>query len=288
MSPRNIFPLLLIAVLRAQTPTAPGSTVSIQVDGHPVGAEGTLNLKPGNGILHSCTDDHAKNRIDCAPSYNSALIATHDTVHANENYCFSSNGTTGYTCRMRYKTITAYSTGMTFLLVVDESCNAACTLDVDRLGAVNIKMIDGTTDPRGTLISGQPQWIFYDGTVFRLMGVVSTRDGRGDLIARRVIGSMETMNYSPTITLDVTLGDTHKTTTVPGLGNATINATTGGLAGQHMWIIIANDPAGARIITFGANLKSSGALTGNPGKSATIHFISDGTTWYEVARTTNL
>jgi len=270
---------LSIALVHAQN-------LTVQVDGRTVGVESKLNFKAGNGITQSCTD--SEGRIDCAPSFNSALISTHDTVHANENFCSSYNGTSAYTCRLRYKTLTGYSTGMTFLLVVDAPCNTSCSLNIDNQGLVTIKMIDGTTDPRGTLIPGQPQWIFYDGDVFRLMGVVSTRDGRGDLVARRLIGSMDTMNYAPAITLDVTLGDMHKITTVNGLGNATINATTGGLAGQHMWIIIANDPASSKMITFGTNLKSSGALTGTAGKSATIQFISDGTAWYEVARTTNL
>jgi len=267
---------------------ARGQNMTIQVDGRTVGSESALNLVPGNGIIHACTDNHANNRVDCTPSLNSALISTHDTVHANENYCSSSNGTTAYTCRLRYKTLTAYNTGMTFLLLADTPCNTSCSLNIDNQGPVTIKMIDGTTDPRGTVVPGQPQWIFYDGSVFRLMGVVSTRDGRGDLVARRLIGSMDTMGYAAVITLDVTLGDMHKLTTESGIGNATINATTGGLAGQHMWIIIANDPASGKTISFGANLKSSGALMGAAGKSATIHFISDGTAWYEVARTANL
>ncbi len=270
---------LSIALAQAQNMT-------IQVEGRTVGAESKLNFKAGNGIMQACAD--TEGRVDCTPSFNSSLISTHDTVHANENYCFSNNGTSAYSCRLRYKSITGYSAGMTFLLVADTACNTSCSLNVDNQGPVSIKMIDGTTDPRGTVLPGQPQWVFYDGAVFRLMGVVSTRDGRGDLVARRLIGSMDIIGYAPIITLDVTLGDMHKTTTLNGLGNSTMNATTGGLAGQHMWIIIANDPSSAKTITFGANLKSSGALTGAAGKSATIHFISDGTAWYEVARTTNL
>ncbi len=277
---------LIAIVLYASIALAQAQNLTIQVDGRKVGAESKLNFKTGNGIIQACTD--IDGRVECAPSFNSAVIATHDTVHANENYCFSSNGSAAYTCRMRYKTLTGYNAGMTFLLVVDAACDKSCTLNIDNQGPVSIKMIDGTTDPRGTVLPGQPQWIFYDGSVFRLMGVVSTRDGRGDLVARRLIGSMDVLSYSPAITLDVTLGDMHKITTVNGLGNSTINATTGGLAGQHMWLIIANDPASAKTISFGANLKSSGALTGTAGKSATIHFISDGTTWYEVARTMNL
>jgi hypothetical protein len=272
---------LSIAVAQAQN-------VSIQVDGKPVGTEPTLNLIPGTGIVQACTDNRQNNRVDCTPSLNSAVSPTHDTVHRNENYCESASGTTAYTCRLPYKTLTGYRTGMTFLLNVDKTCDTACSLNIDNSGVVSIKMIDGATDPRGTVIAGQPQWIFYDGRVFRLMGVVSTRDGRGDLVARRLIGSMDMLNYAPIITLDVTAGDMHKIATTNGLGNATVNATTSGLAGQHMWIIIANDPTSAKTVTFGANLKSAGALTGMAGKSATIHFISDGTAWYEVARTTNL
>ncbi len=267
---------------------AQAQNVTIQVNGQPVGTEQTLNLIPGTGILHACADNAASRRVDCTVSVNSVQLPTHDAVHSNENYCYSSNGTTAYTCRLPYKTLTGYRAGMTFLLNVDQTCNTACTLNIDSVGLVSIKMIDGATDPRGTVIAGQPQWIFYDGTVFRLMGVVSARDGRGDLVARRLIGSMDMLNYTPVITLDVTAGDMHKLTTINGLGNATVNATTGGLAGQHMWIIIANDPASAKTITFGANLKSSGPLTGAAGKAATIHFISDGTVWYEVARTANL
>jgi hypothetical protein len=83
-------------------------------------------------------------------------------------------------------------------------------------------------------------------------------------------------------------GDLHKIRTAPNAGNATLGAATGGLPGQHMWIIIANDNVSAKTITFGANLLSAGPLAGATGKSATIHFVSDGTAWYEVSRTVGL
>jgi len=113
-------------------------------------------------------------------------------------------------------------------------------------------------------------------------------DRNRDAMARRFIASMETMTYSGTVTLETTAGDVHKVTTSNAVGNATINAATGGLPGQHMWIIIANDMVSTMTITFGANLSSSGTLAGAPGKSASIQFISDGTAWYEAARTRGL
>jgi hypothetical protein len=284
---RLIHILLPLAVI-----TAYAQGVKVQVDGKPVGVENNLNLIPGNGIMHSCVDNPGQKRVDCTPSLNTALIPTHDTVHGNENYCASANGSMAYTCRMPNKALTSYSPGMTFVLNVDVNCSASCSLNVDNAGLKNIKKIDGTTDPGGLLVAGQPQWVFYDGTVFRLMGgaggPASALDSRGDFHARRFIASMDSTPYQAAMTLDVTAGDVHKIRTAPNGGNATLSAATGGLPGQHMWIIIANDNVSAKTITFGANLLSAGPLAGTTAKSSTIHFVSDGTAWYEVARTVGL
>jgi hypothetical protein len=279
--------LLSLAVIAARA-----QNINVQVNGQPVGARSTLNLIPGNGIVHACVDNKGQQRVDCTPSLNTALIPTHDTLHANENYCASANGTFLYTCRLPNKALTSYSAGMTFVLNADVDCAAACSLNIDNVGLKSIKKNDGTTDPGGALSAGQPQWIFYDGTVFRLMGgaagAASAVDSRGDIRARRVISAMDSLPYQPSMTIDVTGGDVHKIRTIPNAGNATLGAATAGLAGQHMWIIIANDNASAKTITFGANLLSTGPLAGTTGKSATIHFVSDGTAWYEVSRTGGL
>lgn len=273
---------------------AHAQTLNVQVGGKPVGAENTLNLVPGNGILHVCVDDRIEHRVDCTPSFNTALIPTHETIHANENYCLSTNGTNAYTCHLPNSALTSYRVGMTFLLNVDQDCARYCTLNIDNAGLVSIKKPDGSTDPGGALVAGRPQWVFYDGTVFRLMGGGSGDDGgsgpdqRGDVRARRLISSLESVRYQAAMTLDVTAGDVHKIRTEPNGGNASLSAATGGLPGQHMWIIISNDTTSAKTISFGANLLNAGLLTGVIGKSATIHFVSDGTAWYEVARTVGL
>jgi len=272
--------------------TACAQGIKVQVDGKPVGVENHLNLIPGNGIMHTCVDNPSRQSVDCTPSFNTALIPTHDAVHANENYCVSTSRTTSYTCRMPNKALTAYSPGMTLVLSADATCSTSCSLNIDNVGLVNIKKIDGTTDPGGALVAGQPQWVFYDGAVFRLMGGAGGStgpvDSRGDVRARRVIATMVSLPYQAAMTLDVTAGDVHKIRTAPNGGNATLSAATAGLPGQHMWIIIANDNASAKTIAFGANLLSAGPLAGAAGKSATIHFVSDGTAWYEVSRTVGL
>ncbi|MGP0071154.1 MAG: hypothetical protein ACLPWF_04380 [Bryobacteraceae bacterium] len=284
-----LFAFFSLASLAAQS-------VTVEVGAQPVGTRRALNLQSGNGILETCSDEGAgNNRVTCTPSYNSALISTHDSVHNNENYCLSSNGTTQYACKLPFKAATAYQTGMTFVLVTDATCSASCSLNIDTLGPVTIKRSDGTTDPGGTLGAGEPQWVFYDGRVFRLMGggtphtgEESGGGGQRDVTARRFIASMETITYASTVTLETTAGDVHKTTTNNAIGDATIRAATGGLAGQHMWVIVVNDQLSPKTITFGEHLKSAGKLTGTPGKTATLQFISDGTVWYEVARSTNL
>ena len=269
----------LFLILCLSCAAACAQDITVQVDGNLIGTRGALNIESGNGIVEVCRDEGSvKNRITCAPSYNSALISTHDSVHNNEHYCFSSNRSTQYTCSLPYKTIAAYQTGMTFVLVADATCRTSCTLNIDSLGIVQIKMNDGTTDPRGALNAGEPQWVFYDGRVFRLMGSGGRRGGE----------EMDTVTYAGTMTLETAAGDVHKTVTSSALGDATIRAASGGLAGQRMWVIIVNDQVRGKTITFGENLKSAGKLTGRPGKSATLEFISDGAVWYEVARTTNL
>jgi len=265
--------------------------ITVQVGGKPVGSASTLNFESGSGIIQSCHPDTGA-RITCTPSSDLAVVANRDAIHGAENFCSSATRNTDYVCRISNGTLASYRVGMTFVLLVDASCNNKCSLSVDAVGPVSIKRSDGVLDPGGTLLAGQPQWVFYDGQVFRLMGGAGGSRGGDDrdhdAMARRFIAAMETMPYSRAMSLETTAGDVHKTTTSNAVGNATINAATAGLAGQHMWVIIVNDQLSGKTISFGNNLKSAGPLLGSPGKSATLQFISDGTAWYEVGRTGNL
>ena len=281
-------PVLFLCLLLA---TACAQNITVQVGGKPVGSATTLNFESGNGIIQSCHSDGGA-RVTCAPAYDSAIVANRDMLHGTQNYCSSATGSASYACSLSHGKLAAYNTGLTFVLVVDVPCNTTCSLNVDGFGPIPIKRSDGVTDPTGTLGAGQPEWVHYDGKVFRLMGGGAARGGGDDrdrdAMARRFIAAMETMPYARTVTLETTAGDVHKTTTSNAVGNATIHAATAGLPGQHMWIIIVNDQISAKVVSFGDNFKSAGPLTGSPGKSATLQFISDGTAWYEVARTTNL
>jgi len=270
--------------------------VTVQVGGKTVGTRGAINFQPGNGSIQNCMDEPTANRVTCTSTADSAYFVTRESWHENQNYCLSTSKSPNYACELPRGALSYYPTGMVLLLVPDVTCMQVCSLDIHGLGPKFIKRADGTADAGGALMAGRPYWLFFDGNVFRLMtgtegggaapAAESTRER--DSIARRFISSMETMNYAPSISLEVTAGDIHKTVTSNAVGNATINAATGGLAGQHMWIIVVNDQISAKTITFGANLRSAGPLVGAAGKAATLQFVSDGTTWYEVARTANL
>jgi hypothetical protein len=143
--------------------------VTVDLNGTSEGTQATLNFISGTGIVQACVNNSGASRVDCTPSYNAAVIPTHDTIHANESYCASSNGSTAYTCAMPDKALTGYSAGEAFLLNVDTTCASSCTLNIDGVGIKSLKKSDGVTDPTGTLVAGQAKLIWYDGTVMRLM-----------------------------------------------------------------------------------------------------------------------
>lgn len=146
-----------------------GGSLAIALNGVAQGTQPTLNFVAGTGIIQSCVNNVGASRVDCTPSYNSALIPTHDTIHGNENYCSSTNGTSAYTCTMPNKALLSYSTGQSFLLNVDTTCATSCTLNIDGIGFKTVKKSDGLTDPTGTLVAGQAKLVWYDGTLMRLM-----------------------------------------------------------------------------------------------------------------------
>ncbi len=151
------------------TPGSSGTTIAFALNGTVQGNQPELNFIAGTGIVQSCVNNVGASRVDCTPSYNSALIPTHDVIHGNENYCKSTNGTTAYTCKMPNKALVAYAEGQEFLLNADATCASSCTLNVDGAGTKTITRADGLTAPGGALVAGRPQPVWYDGNIFRLV-----------------------------------------------------------------------------------------------------------------------
>ena len=104
----------------------------------------------------------------------------------------------------------------------------------------------------------------------------------GSILTTQSIGTNSSSALTPgtTVTLTVT---TSKIYTDAAAQNQTINCTGTQVAGQEIILIISND-ATPRTITFGTGFRAASTLVGTANKAATIHFVSDGTSFFEVAR----
>lgn len=174
-----------LGLLLDAQPPAPGaafiSTGSpvIEVGGIPVAAEPNINFASSQGILQIATDNPSLQRVDITPATNSTYVPTFDQLHANPNFCDATGSTVGagpvalaYACSLLPSPLVGYARGSAFLLAVDTTCATTCTINIGTLGPITLYQADGVTPPGGLLIAGQAQWIWFDGTIFRLFRLV--------------------------------------------------------------------------------------------------------------------
>jgi hypothetical protein len=145
--------------------------LAVQVGGAAIATQPTLDFESGTGITQACSNDVPNSRVRCTPAYNAALIPTHDTVHADENICASSNGTTAMTCNMPNKALTAYPLNGCFDFVTDVANPVSIAID-GLSPPVTLDLADGSTAlPTGLVLPHFPFTACYDGTVFRLKSI---------------------------------------------------------------------------------------------------------------------
>ena len=106
----------------------------------------------------------------------------------------------------------------------------------------------------------------------------------GQISGSMVTGALKALTYATSIDVDMDEGNAFTLTTT---GDCTVNASNG-FAGQRVTFIITDDATGGHQVTFGTNFKSNGTLSGTANQAATVDFAYDGTSWYEVSRTTGL
>jgi hypothetical protein len=143
--------------------------IQVLVNGVQVGIASSVNFVSGNGIVQACVPNGA--RIDCTPSYNTTTIATKATLESGAcTYLNSTNGTTAYDYDLgpACQALTAYTIGQRFWLTANAQCVAFCSLNINKVGQINIKRSDGSTDPGGLFDFTQGVPIRYDGKVFRI------------------------------------------------------------------------------------------------------------------------
>lgn len=147
-----------------------GGTFTLEADGVTVGARSILNILQGTGIIDILSDTGSE--LHFQHSVDTATVETRANLQSGTDLrCASASGSaTAYTCSLA-PTLTGYATGMSLNWVPDISgSGGATTLSVDALGAVPVKLSDGTTDPTDAdLIAGQLYQIWYDGAKFRLL-----------------------------------------------------------------------------------------------------------------------
>ena len=119
-------------------------------------------------------------------------------------------------------------------------------------------------------------------------GNVSTTHGLsagGKITSDRAIsGNVQVLTFANQISCDMNNGNVFNLTTA---GRCTIDARNG-TAGQESTFVITDNAIGGHVVTFGANFAAKGDLVGTANRTATVDFVYDGSTWWEVGRTTGL
>jgi len=93
--------------------------------------------------------------------------------------------------------------------------------------------------------------------------------------------------YAATVALDAFIPFTTfiALTTTSAVGNASLTVATIPQPGARLVIQINNDSGGARTITFSTGFRSTGTVVGTASKAILVEFVSDGTTYNEIGRT---
>jgi hypothetical protein len=149
----------------------PGSAggLTVRSNGIDTGTRSVQNFVAGMGLSNTITDTGTA--ININQSINTAVVQTHAAAQSGSSlFCASQSGSaTIYVCSLM-PTLTSYTTGMVLRWKPDVNAAAgAVTLNVDALGAVQVKRPDGMTDPAGgDIVAGKLYSLWYDGAVFRL------------------------------------------------------------------------------------------------------------------------
>lgn len=154
----------------AQSPTIQNAGVSIA-------ARGTENFVPGAGMTNVITDLGSK--INIQQGVDTSVVVSQGSLQAGQaQYCASASGSgSTYACSLM-PTLTAYTTGMVLFWKPDQNgAGGATTLNVDLLGALPLVKPDGTNPGTTDIASGALYPVWYDGTVFRLLGSIGAAGG---------------------------------------------------------------------------------------------------------------
>ncbi len=108
--------------------------------------------------------------------------------------------------------------------------------------------------------------------------------GSNTVFGRRISGTIVKLPSETIISVNM---DTANVFSLSAKLDCLIDAYNG-IPGQKVTFIINDDSMTGSRVTFAKNFKSRGVLVGTPNKTATIEFVYDGNSWYEVSRVLGL
>lgn len=143
----------------------PGA-LTVESNGTTVGTRNIANFVAGFGILNYILDSGTK--LNFQQGVDSAAVLTRPGHQSGQTLiCRPSGGSgTDYACAMN-PTLAAYTGGMVVHWVPDVTvAGGGTTLNVDMLGAKDVKLADGTSAPTPTdIIGGRMYQIWYDAAI---------------------------------------------------------------------------------------------------------------------------
>lgn len=153
-----------------------------------VGAAPAIAFLPGTGSSAGITWNISDTgpQIQVTPVLNTALFETIGKQQSGSAIlCNSASGSgVTYACSL-IPTLTVYTIGMVLDWVPDvNGGGGATTLNVDGLGAVSVRLVDGVSSPASTdIVAGSMRQVWYDGTDFRFVGGPPSGGGGGGAVA---------------------------------------------------------------------------------------------------------
>lgn len=148
--------------------TGGAGSLTVENNDVSVGTRAILNLVPGTFTTVSATDTGTQ--INATFEVDTALVATKAVVQAGGmTYCASTASGAASTCSVS-PALTAYTTGQVLQWVPDAAIEAAHTLNVNGVGAVAVKMNDGSDPTTGSIASGRPYWLMKRASSWTVVG----------------------------------------------------------------------------------------------------------------------
>jgi hypothetical protein len=231
--------------------------------------DGSNNLSLPNSI----TDQTPRAPTSYIPSVTTSsmgALAGITTMDASGAVTFGSTLAVTGTTTLGAATINALTVTTTSTLSGAVTCSS--TLGVVGNFAINTNKFNVTASSGNTTIAG----------TLGVTGLTTLGSWKG---TADLGGAVVALTPSGTVALDSTLGNVF--TLTPG-EDETINVATVPATAQEIHIRVLTSGTTSRTLTFGTNFKSTGTLaTGTTtAKTFIVKFISDGTNFNEVSRTT--